>query len=165
MYKPAILGHTSRQTLISIPIAVISTAIVFDLAGFLTGIPAFGTVSYWMIAGGLMVAGTGLLIRWVEWLMMPVRAKGRAIWLANVIVNTAVFALFSAALYSRHDLPGHPQIIASFFSTIGTGLALIASWLGTETRPASEQESRESTITSLELSRLDTDSAAARGAH
>ena len=71
------LGHPIHQMLIPFPFGLLSTAVVFDIIYLFTTTPSrantFSTVSFWMIAagivGGLMAAaGSGwlCLLLWVE---------------------------------------------------------------------------------------------------
>ena len=63
--RAKVLGHAVHQMLIPYPLALLTTAIIFDVVHLFTGNPLWSIVAYWMIAagiiGGLLAAVFGLI--------------------------------------------------------------------------------------------------------
>src|SRR6185503_17766182 len=63
--KAKIFGHAIHPILIVYPLGLLSAAVVFDVIYLVTGNPTWTTVSFWMIAagivGGLLAAVFGLI--------------------------------------------------------------------------------------------------------
>ncbi len=129
-----IFGHSMHPILIVFPLGLLSTSVIFDILFLITRVDAFPTVSYWMIAGGLVgglvAAGTG----WIDWFGIPSGTRAKRVGLLHGITNACVLALFAASLYFRHyagtdPVPGTVALALSFLAFV---LALVGGWLGGE---------------------------------
>ncbi|CAN5186476.1 hypothetical protein BH20ACI2_BH20ACI2_22920 [soil metagenome] len=118
--------------LIVFPLGLLSTSVIFDVLFMLFGNSAFPTVSYWMIAagiiGGLVAASTG----WIDWFGIPKGTRAKRIGLIHGLVNVGLLVLFAASFYFRHFMGVVPGSIPLALSFIAFGLALIGGWLGGE---------------------------------
>jgi len=127
------LGHSLHQMLIVFPLGLLTTSLLFDIAGALTKRSELYTVSYWMIAvgviGGLLAGATGL----IDWLAIPKGTRARAVGLIHAITNVAMLALFAITEWLRYNAPGNqPDVTAIVLSFIAVGISLFAAWLGGE---------------------------------
>jgi uncharacterized membrane protein len=61
--KAKVLGHAVHQTLIPYPLALLTTAIIFDVVHLFTGNPLWSVIAFWMIA--LVGGGLILLTSWL----------------------------------------------------------------------------------------------------
>jgi uncharacterized membrane protein len=52
--KARLLGHSVHQMLIVFPLGLLATAVIFDVVQIIAGSPVTATVSYWMIAAGII---------------------------------------------------------------------------------------------------------------
>jgi uncharacterized membrane protein len=127
-----ILGHSVHPILIVFPLGLLATAVVFDLVGFITTNGVFTVVAYWMIASGLIGGLLAAIFGWLDWLQIPVGTRGRRIGLTHGLVNTVVLLFYAVSFYFRIDDSTHPQFLATIFSTVGAGIALVGGWLGGE---------------------------------
>ena len=128
-----LFGHPVHPMLIVFPIGLFATAVIFDIVYLATGNPVFPTVSFYMIAagvvGGLLAAIFGL----IDWLALPnnSRAKGIGGW--HGIGNVVIVVLFAASWMLRGNNPNFvPDTFALALSFAGVALALITAWIGGE---------------------------------
>ena len=130
--RAKLFGHAIHPILIVYPLGLLSTAVVFDVIYLVTDNPRWTTVSFWMIAagvvGGLMAALFGL----IDYLNIPNGTRAKRIGLVHGLVNVGVMALFAISWLLRSDLPEAPSSLAFALSFIGVGAALLGGWLGGE---------------------------------
>ena len=131
--RAKLFGHAIHPILIVYPLGLLSTAVVFDVIYLVTGNPTWATVSFWMIAagvvGGLLAAAFGL----VDYVNIPSGTRARRIGLLHGLTNVCVMALFAVSWLLRYGVaPETPPTLAFALSFIGVGAALLGGWLGGE---------------------------------
>jgi uncharacterized membrane protein len=119
--------------LIVFPVGLFATAVIFDILYLAMGNPVLATVSFYMIAagvvGGLLAAIFGL----IDWLALPnnSRAKGIGGW--HGVGNVVIVVLFAVSWLLRGNDPNFvPDTVALALSFAGVALALITAWIGGE---------------------------------
>lgn len=126
------LGHALHQQLIPFPLGLLATAVIFDIVHLITDSQEFATVSYWMIAagiiGGLMAAVPGL----VDWTAIPKGTRAKKVGAVHGVGNVVVLTLFAASWLLRRDQPTTPEALALGLSFAGVALAAVTGWLGGE---------------------------------
>ena len=128
-----IFGHPVHPMLVVFPVGLFATAVVFDILYLILGNPVFPTVSFYMIAagvvGGLLAAIFGLM----DWLGLPNSSRARFIGGWHGIGNFVIVVLFASSWFLRRgDVNFVPTSLALILSFAGIGLALITAWLGGE---------------------------------
>ncbi len=130
--RAKLFGHAIHPILIVYPLGLLSTAVIFDIIYLITADTRWTTVSYWMIAagviGGLLAAVFGL----IDYLNIPNGTRAKSIGLLHGLTNLFVMILFAASLYLRSGLTEVPSTVALALSFIGVGAALLGGWLGGE---------------------------------
>src|SRR6185503_3796956 len=130
--KAKIFGHAIHPILIVYPLGLLSTAVVFDVIYLVTGNPTWTTVSFWMIAagivGGLLAAVFGL----IDYLNIPSGTRAARIGLLHGLTNVFVMILFVASWLLRRNSPEVPSTAAFALSFIGVAAAFLGGWLGGE---------------------------------
>ena len=130
--RAKLFGHAIHPILIVYPLGLLSAAVVFDVIYLITLNPTWTTVSYWMIAagilGGLMAAVFGL----IDFLAIPSGTRARRIGLLHGIINLCVMILFIASWLLRRNSPEVPSSLAFALSFTGVGASLLGGWLGGE---------------------------------
>jgi len=125
-------GHPVHQMLIVFPLGLLATAVIFDLIRLAGGGPIMTTVSYWMIAAGIIGGLISAPFGWIDWLAIPAGTRAKSIGLWHGGGNTIVLLLFIASWILRRDNPESPEALAFVLSFAGAGLALLTGWLGGE---------------------------------
>jgi len=130
--RAKIFGHAIHPILIVYPLGLLSAAVVFDIIYLVTGNPTWTTVSFWMIAagiiGGLLAAVFGL----IDYLGIPSNTRASRIGLLHGLTNLGVVILFIASWLMRRYSPDVPSTAAFALSFIGVAAALLGGWLGGE---------------------------------
>lgn len=130
--RAKIFGHAIHPILIVYPLGLLSAAVVFDVIYLLTANPTWTTVSFWMIAagivGGLLAAVFGL----IDYLSIPGGTRASRIGLLHGLTNVGVMILFAASWLLRRDVPEAPPTLAFVFSFLGVAAAFLGGWLGGE---------------------------------
>jgi uncharacterized membrane protein len=126
------LGHPVHQMLIVFPLGLLATAVIFDLIYLLGGAPTMATVSFWMIAAGIIGGLIAAPFGWIDWFGIPQGTRAKSIGLWHGGGNVVVMLLFMASWFVRLDLPEQPDAVALVLSFMGAGLALLTGWLGGE---------------------------------
>jgi len=130
--RARIFGHAIHPILIVYPLGLLSAAVVFDVIYLVTGNPTWTTVSFWMIAagivGGLLAAVFGL----IDYLNIPSGTRAARIGLLHGLTNVFVVILFAASWMLPRNSPDVPSTAAFALSFIGVAAALLGGWLGGE---------------------------------
>jgi uncharacterized membrane protein len=130
--RAKIFGHAIHPILIVYPLGLLSAAVIFDVIYLVTGNPTWTTVSFWMIAagiiGGLLAAVFGL----IDYLGIPSGTRAARIGLLHGLTNLCVVILFIASWLLRWNSPEVPSTAAFALSFIAVVGALLGGWLGGE---------------------------------
>ena len=130
--RAKLFGHAIHPILIVYPLGLLSTAVIFDVIYLITANPTWTTISFWMIAagiiGGLMAAVFGL----IDYLNIPAGTRASRIGLLHGLVNLCVMTLFAASWLLRRNSPEIPSTTAFALSFAGVAAALVGGWLGGE---------------------------------
>ena len=130
--KAKLFGHAIHPILIVYPLGLLSAAVIFDVIYLFTGNITWTTVSFWMIAagivGGLLAAVFGL----IDYLNIPAGTRASRIGLLHGLTNVFVMILFVASWLLRRNSPEVPSTAAFALSFIGVAAAFLGGWLGGE---------------------------------
>ena len=130
--KTKFLGHPVHPMLIVFPLGLLATSLAFDIAYLFTGDAAFGTVSFWMIAAGVVGGLAAAVFGIIDWLAIPSGTRAKAVGLWHGIGNVVVTLLFIVSWLLRRPAPERPGQGAVILAAIAVLLALVTGWLGGE---------------------------------
>lgn len=129
MRTPAsIAGHPIHPMLVPIPIGLWIFSLVCDL--FALGgsaNPAWTTVAFYCMAGGIAGALAAALPGLIDLLSLPAGPRSTAI--THMAINLTVVALYVINFWMRMDPPHTPGKLV-WLSLISVGLLAISGWLG-----------------------------------
>ncbi len=131
--KAKAMGHPIHPMLIVFPLGLLATSFAFDIVYFINGNTTFATVSFWMIASGIIGGLVAAIFGFIDWLVIPpnTRAKGIGLW--HGIGNVVVVVLFAVSWWTRLNTPNNVPSIAAFtLSVVAVVLATMTGWLGGE---------------------------------
>ncbi|HKO85917.1 MAG TPA: DUF2231 domain-containing protein [Actinomycetota bacterium] len=98
--RAKLAGHAIHPMLITLPLGLLGTAVVFDVLYLITNTGGFATASFYMLAagiiGGLLTAVFGL---W-DWLAIPAGTRAKRVGLWHGAGNVVVVVLFALACWS-----------------------------------------------------------------
>lgn len=130
--RAKLFGHAIHPILIVYPLGLLSTAVIFDVIYLITANPQWATVSFWMIAAGIVGGLLAALFGFIDYLNIPGRTRAKRIGMLHGLTNLGVMLLFAVSWWLRSDLPEAPSTLALALSFIGVGAALLGGWLGGE---------------------------------
>ena len=135
--RAKLLGHPIHQMLIPFPFGLLATAVIFDIIYLLWGNPTMVTVSYWMIAAGIVGAIIAAPFGLIDYLAIPQGTRAKSVGLLHGLGNVIVLALFLASCWLRYSnadrvVPYLPTTTALICSFVGFALAAVTGWLGGE---------------------------------
>ncbi len=114
--RAKILGHAVHALLIVFPLGLLSTAVIFDVIHLFRGDTLSATISFWMIASGIVGGLVAAPFGWIDWSGIPSGTRAKTVGLTHRLVNTGVLALFALSLYFRWGAPaGEAGPIAGTF--------------------------------------------------
>jgi uncharacterized membrane protein len=134
--KVKAMGHPIHQMLIPFPLGLLGTAVIFDIIYLIWHNPTMVTVSYWMIAAGIVGALAAAPFGFIDWLAIPSGTRAKTIGALHGIGNVIMLLLFASSWYLRYtstDSTAYmPSTLALALSFSGFALSAITGWLGGE---------------------------------
>jgi len=130
--RAKLFGHAIHPILIVYPLGLLSTAVIFDIIYLVTADTRWATVSYWMIAAGLIGGLLAALFGLIDFLNIPNNTRAKRIGLLHGLINLCVVILFAASFYLRSGVTEVPSTLALALSFVAVGAALLGGWLGGE---------------------------------
>lgn len=130
--RAKLLGHAIHQMLIPYPLALLTTAIIFDVIHLVAGTPLWSTIAFWMIAAGIIGGLAAALFGVIDWSAIPRNTRARRIGLLHGSGNVLMIVLFAASWFLRRGDPGNPAMLAIVLALAGGALSLYTAWLGGE---------------------------------
>lgn len=130
--KAKLFGHAIHPILIVYPLGLLSAAVIFDVIYLFTGNPTWTTVSFWMIAAGLVGGLLAAVFGLIDFLNIPSGTRANRIGMLHGLVNLGVMILFAASWFLRRESPEAPSTTAFALSFIGVVAASLGGWLGGE---------------------------------
>lgn len=127
------LGHPIHPMLIVLPLGLFISAVVFDALYLWLDTPAFATVAYWNIAGGVIGGLLAAVFGSIDWLAIPSGTRAKRIGLLHGASNVVVVLIFATAWLMRGGAVDNAPGMGVFLLEAG-GLVLgaVAGWLGGE---------------------------------
>jgi uncharacterized membrane protein len=130
--RAKVLGHAVHQMLISYPLALLTTSIIFDVVHLFTGNPLWSMIAFWLIVAGIIGGLAAALFGVIDWSAIPRTTRARRIGALHGSGNVVMILLFAASWFLRRGDPGNPDLLAVLLSLAGGGLSLVTAWLGGE---------------------------------
>ena len=96
-----ILGHSAHQILVTFSVGLFMAAVIFDLIALATGSAQFWTVSYWMIAGGIVGGLVAAIFGFLDWRHIPDQTRAHRIGILHGSGNAVILLLFIASWWLR----------------------------------------------------------------
>ncbi|HEX2451974.1 MAG TPA: DUF2231 domain-containing protein [Gemmatimonadales bacterium] len=130
--RARLFGHAVHPMLIVFPLGLLTTAVVFDIVGLITGELRWHDLAYYLIAVGVIGGLAAALAGWIDWAAIPGGTRAKRIGLVHGVGNVIVVALFILSWLLRREAAPPPPTTAVVASVVGLGLAVITGWLGGE---------------------------------
>lgn len=131
--KVKLFGHPIHPILVVYPLGLFSAAVIFDVIYLIAGNPVFTTVSFYMIAVGIIGGLLAAVFGFIDWLALPNNSRAKNIGLWHGLGNFVIVVMFIASWFLRNAaIDFVPNTLALILSFAGVALALITGWIGGE---------------------------------
>jgi uncharacterized membrane protein len=131
--RAKLAGHAVHPMLITLPLGLLGTAVIFDILGLLGNNSGFATASFYMLAAGIIGGLLAALFGLVDWLAIPAGTRAKRIGALHGVGNVVVVALFAGSwLLRRGQAEYEPDGVAFWLGVVAVLLALWTAWLGGE---------------------------------
>ena len=131
--KIKLFGHPVHPMLVVYPVGLFSIAVLFDVLYLVFGNAAFPTVSFYIIAAGVVGGLLAAIFGFVDWLALPSNSRAKRIGGMHGLGNVVIVVLFAVSwLLRRGDADLVPNGTALLLSFVGLGMALVTAWIGGE---------------------------------
>jgi uncharacterized membrane protein len=133
--RVTVAGHALHPMLITFPLGLLATSVVWDICRLATGDATWGVVGFWTILAGVIGGLLAAIPGFIDWLAIPRNTRARTIGLYHMVLNLVVVGLFVVGLLAR-------WYSDNGYATVGVGpmvwgwmavaIAIVSSWLGGE---------------------------------
>jgi len=130
--RAKLFGYSIHQMLIVLPLGLLVGAIIFDIVSFIAGGMQWRTVSYWLIALGVLSGLLAAVFGFADWTKIPAGTRAKRVGSAHGLGNVVVVGLFIISWFLRGGPTHQPTALAYILSFVGGGIALVTGWLGGE---------------------------------
>jgi uncharacterized membrane protein len=130
--KTRLFGHSVHPMLITFPVGLFITAVVFDVIHLATKSGQWALISYWMIIAGIVGGLVAALFGFLDYRGIPSNSRAQSVGRIHGLGNVVVVALFGASAWLRSGAPEQPPVVALVLGFAAIALATITAWLGGE---------------------------------
>jgi uncharacterized membrane protein len=131
--KVKLFGHPVHPMLIVFPVGLFVTAVLFDIIYLTTNNTTFATVSFFLIAVGVVGGLLAAVFGFIDWSALPNDSRARNIGLWHGLGNFIIVVLFAASWLIRWGDPNYiPSALALTLSFLAGAMAFVTAWIGGE---------------------------------
>jgi uncharacterized membrane protein len=130
--KVKIAGHAVHPMLMVFPLALLATAVGFDLVSLIGGDPRWTVMAYYLIGVGVVAGVVTAVPGAIDWWAIPRGTRAKRIGLIHGVGNLVVVALFALSWVLRRPHPADPPTGAIVAGLVAFGIAGVTAWLGGE---------------------------------
>lgn len=131
--RARVAGHAIHPMLVTFPVGLLSTAVIFDILRLITDRQSFATTAAHMLAAGIIGGLVAAVFGLADWTKVPAGTRARRIGLYHAAGNVVVLVLFALSLLLRSRNSGwDPNGFAIALSFVGLAVAGMSAWLGGE---------------------------------
>lgn len=133
--KVVVAGRSVHRMLVGLPLGLLVTSIVWDVAALASGDASWASIAYWTILAGVVGALAASVPGFIDWRASPAGSRARAVGLLHMGVSLAMVALFAISLLARANATrgfGAAGVVHMVWGWLGIGLAIAGSWMAGE---------------------------------
>jgi len=131
--RAKLAGHAIHPMLITLPLGLLGTAVVFDIIRAFTDDADFAVASFYMLAAGIIGGLLAALFGLIDWLAIPAGTRAKRVGLWHGAGNVVVVVLFAVSWLLRRGQDDYqPDGLAFWLGVVAVLLALATAWAGGE---------------------------------
>jgi nitrite reductase/ring-hydroxylating ferredoxin subunit/uncharacterized membrane protein len=129
--KASFRGHPSHPALIPFPLAFMTGAFVFDLAGSWLNAPALWTTAAHLGLAGVLTGVIAAIPGIIDFVYtVPPNSSGKKRAIRHMLSMGSAIALFAVARWLRGDAANPPSTVILAIEGLGTTALMVGGWLG-----------------------------------
>lgn len=125
-------GHPIHPMLIPFPLALFTTAAIFDVVYLVTANPDWARAAFLLIPVGLGFGALAAIFGLIDFFAIPRNTRAKRVGAMHGIGNVVMVLLFLLSFVTRFMEPDAPPMLASALAFIGAALGAVTGWLGGE---------------------------------
>jgi uncharacterized membrane protein len=131
--RAKLAGHAIHPMLITLPLGLLGTAVIFDIIRAFTDEADLAVASFYMLAAGILGGLLAALFGLIDWLAIPAGTRAKGIGALHGVGNVVVVVLFAVSwLLRRGQTDYQPDGLAFWLGVVAVVLALATAWAGGE---------------------------------
>src|SRR5215216_7612795 len=131
--RAKLAGHAIHPMLITLPLGLLGTAVIFDIIRAFTNEADLAVASFYMLAAGILGGLLAALFGLIDWLAIPAGTRAKGIGALHGVGNVVVVVLFAVSwLLRRGQTDYQPDGLAFWLGVVAVVLALATAWAGGE---------------------------------
>jgi nitrite reductase/ring-hydroxylating ferredoxin subunit/uncharacterized membrane protein len=129
--KASYKGHPIHPALIPFPIAFLTGALLFDIAGIVLDLPSLWTTASHLAFVGVIAALAAAVPGAIDYFRtVPPQSSGKKRATKHALVNVSATVLFAVAWLTRPGAEGEPGLPVLGLEAAGTVLLMMGGWMG-----------------------------------
>lgn len=128
-----VFGHPLHAVLSDVPVGLLGTSLVWNVAGVWRGEAVWWAISFWVIALGLAAAGAAATAGFVDYAVIPQDDPAQGPAIRHMLFILGALAPYGVSLALRGGpAPPSGRAVAGIFILEGLGLVLLSAggWYG-----------------------------------
>lgn len=129
--KASIKGHSIHQMMIPFPLAFLSGALLFDIAGRVLNYGSFWQTGFYLASAGVLMGLAAALPGLIDLTYsVPPESTAQKRAHRHMGIMVTVVLTFSVSIYLRKSPEAMPEDIPLLLELIGAGLLFTGAWMG-----------------------------------
>lgn len=127
------LGHPVHPMLITFPVGLFITTVIFDIVYLITRNAIFPVVSFYTMSIGIIGALLAAIFGFIDYLSVPSGTRAKRIGTWHGAGNVTITTLFIISWFLRSVSPGFlPSTLAFSLTLVGVLMVGVTAWMGGE---------------------------------
>lgn len=127
-----VLGHPIHPMLITFPVGLLATGVLFEIVGLLGGGTTWMLVAFYLVAAGVIGGLLAGVFGFVDYLNVPANTRAKSIATMHGTGNVAMLVLFAIAWFLWMPTPRHIGIAPAILTFVAVTIIAVTGWLGGE---------------------------------
>lgn len=130
--RATFLGHPVHPMLITFPVGLLVTAVIFEIIGLISGKTMWTEVAFYMIAAGFISGLLAAVFGFIDYMAIPSGTRAKSIAMMHGAGNVTMVVLFGIAWLLWQSSPRHVGVAPAILTFIGVAIIGFTGWLGGE---------------------------------
>ena len=130
--RAMVLGHPIHPMLITFPVGLFVTGVLFELIGLIGGDRLWVQIALYMVAAGIIGGLLAAVAGFIDYLAIPAGTRAKSVATMHGAGNFIMVVLFAIAWLLWFQTPRDIGVIPAILTFIGVCIIGVTGWLGGE---------------------------------